>query len=324
MHRLQWGILSTGSIARAFAEGVNRSETGKLTAVASRDLAKAEQFCQEFGGKPYGSYEEMLADTSVDAVYIATPHHLHLENILSCAQAGKGILCEKPITLTAAEAEIAVAAARKANVFLMEAFMYRCHPQTLKVREIVAETELGEVRSMNLEFGYNTTRGGEGFRLAAHLGGGGLMDVGCYCVSYGRMIAGNPPTRVEYAAKVEDRGYDEWGSGVLRYGTGPIAAFGCAVHVELQNQAIISGDKGRLVVQTPWKPAGIITLQRPGQPDAVWNFPEEGKLYAYEADAVAASFDKKESPLVPVKETLENMRTLDALRASAGMTFTTP
>lgn len=152
--RVRWGILATGSIARAFAAGLRESESGVLAAVGSRSLEKAVAFAGEFGGSAYSSYQGVLEDPDVDAVYIATPHHLHAENTIAAAQAGKAILCEKPFTLTFAAAERAIEAVRRAGVFFMEAFMYRCHPQTRQAREWLRNGAIGRILQVDAEFGF--------------------------------------------------------------------------------------------------------------------------------------------------------------------------
>src|SRR5476649_2381220 len=178
--KLNWGILATGGIARQFAGGLKASKTGTLTAVGSRTIESAQKFTDQFGGKPYGSYAEVLEDPSVDAVYIALPHHMHYDWTIKCAEAGKAILCEKPFTLNALEATRALNEVRKHKVFFMEAFMYRCHPQILKLRELLAEKVIGDVKAVNSEFAFAAGKGWENFRTDGTLGGGGLMDVGTY------------------------------------------------------------------------------------------------------------------------------------------------
>src|SRR4051812_6447509 len=150
---MNWGILATGRIAHQFARGVKASKRGRLVAVGSRAMESALAFTSEHGGKPDGSYDEGLRDSEGDVVYIATPHHLHAEWTVKTAEAGKGILCEKPFTLSAKEAGEALEAVRKAGVFFMEAFMYRCHPQTLKAKSLVDGGEIGEVSMIASEFG---------------------------------------------------------------------------------------------------------------------------------------------------------------------------
>src|SRR5579862_7212417 len=174
-HHLRWGILATGRIAHQFAGGLKVSKTGELVAVGSRTFESAKVFTGKHGGKPYASYEEVLGDPRVDAVYIATPHHLHSEWTIKAARAGKGILCEKPFTLDLPEAEHALVAVKEAGVFFMEAFMYRCHPQTLKVKQLVDEGAVGQVTMIASEFGYGMPRDSQNFRFEGAVGGGALM-----------------------------------------------------------------------------------------------------------------------------------------------------
>jgi predicted dehydrogenase len=287
---LRWGILATGSIARQFAGGLKVSKTGTLHAVGSRTLESAEKFTAQFGGKPYGSYDAVLADPEVDVVYIALPHHMHAEWTIRCAQAGKAILCEKPFTLNALEAERALAAVDEAGVFFMEAFMYRCHPRTLRLKQLVESGEIGELLQINSEFGFHASENWDNFRADGALGGGGLMDVGTYCVSLSRLLAGAEPLQAFYGAKITDRGYDASGSGTLLFPGGVTAHFGTGIHVDLKNDARIYGTKGWIHVENPWKsyPGSLMTVYRKGQePEVIDLGCSNDELYALEADAVA-------------------------------------
>lgn len=212
---LNWGILATGSIAHQFAKGLKVSKTGTLVATGSRTIERATEFTEEYGGKPYASYQEVLDDPEVQAVYIATPHALHSEWTIKAAQAGKAILCEKPFTLNAVEAGQALKAVQKHNVFFMEAFMYRCAPQTRKLVELLGEKAIGQVCAINSEFAFHAGHDWNNFRATNEGGGGGLMDVGSYCVSFSRLVAGCEPDRAEFTAHIGEKGYDEWGTGKI-------------------------------------------------------------------------------------------------------------
>jgi predicted dehydrogenase len=321
--KLNWGILATGNIARQFAGGLNRSKTGRLVATGSRTEESAKSFAEKHGGKPYGSYEEVLSDPEVQAVYIALPHHMHFDWTIRCAQAGKAILCEKPFTLNAFEAKRALNEVRANKVFFMEAFMYRCHPQTLKVKELVDSGAIGEVLAISSEFGFAASKDWTNFRADGTLGGGGLMDVGTYCVSFSRLVAGEEPAAAHYAAVINDRGYDEIGGGCLRFPKGIVAYFGTGVHVNLRNDATIYGSDGLIHVPNPWKCAqGGMTVQRGGKEVERFDLKSTNdELYAIEADTVAQFLDAKECPYMTVDDTLNNMRSLDSLRASAGLKF---
>jgi predicted dehydrogenase len=322
--KLRWGILGAGSIARQFAAGLRASATGELAAVAARDPERAQAFAAEYGGRGVQSYESLLQEPDVDVVYIALPHHLHAEWTIWCARAGKAILCEKPFTLSAREAEEALAEVRKAGVFFMEAFMYRCHPQTIAIRRMLSEGRLGAPQMVAAEFGFNASRDWNNFRTDRALGGGALMDVGTYAVSFARMVAGEEPVRSEYAARIGEAGYDESGAGCLLFPGGMSAHFGTAIHATLRNDAWIHGSEAHLHVESPWHCSGKMAIYRHGEqePEEVIDLSTGGaELYAAEADAVAEYFPSGECPHMSLRDTQGNMRALDALRDSAGLRF---
>lgn len=319
---LRWGILATGSIARQFAGGLKVSETGELVAVGSRSIETARDFSERYGGKPYGSYDDVLADSNVDAVYVATPHHLHCEWTIKAARAGKGILCEKPFTLSADEAERTLKSVREADVFFMEAFMYRCHPQTLNAVDLARSGSLGDIKMIASEFGFNSSRGWDNFRLQGSLGGGALMDVGTYCVSFSRLIAGQEPSKTAYFASITERGYDQTGSGALAFPNGVNAHFGTAIHQHLENKARVYGSEGILEIDAPWKCFGAMRVWRDGKVAEEWNLATDNDhLYAHEADAVARFWEQGECSYMSIADTIGQARTLDALKASAGLSF---
>ena len=278
-NRLRWGILATGSIANQFAEGLAVCGSGELVAVGSRTIERATEFCAKHGGTPYGSYAEVYNNPDVDAVYIATPHHMHMDDTIAVAKAGKGILCEKPFTLNAIEAERALAAVKEANVFFMEAFMYRCTK---------------------------------------------LMDVGSYCVSIARMAFGEEPSDVSYISQKSAKGVDWIGSGQMRFSKDRSAVFTTGVGIVCDNGATIYGDQGRIVIEDPWKQrtgAKLHRYEKYSLAETIDLSITNAELYAAEADAVAEFFDKKECPYVTLEDTMQQMRTLDKLRKSAGIVF---
>jgi len=321
--KLNWGILATGGIARQFAAGLKVSKTGTLVAVGSRTIESATKFTDTYGGKPYGAYDEVLSDPNVEAVYIALPHHMHYDWTIKCAEAGKAILCEKPFTLNALEAKRALNEVKKHHVFFMEAFMYRCHPQTLKLKELLAEQAIGAVKVVNSEFGFQAGKEWENFRTDGSVGGGGLMDVGTYCVSFTRMVAGTEPESAHYCAYIGEKGYDEIGSGCLKFPGEFTASFGTGVHIGLKNGAWIYGTEGMIHVENPWKASGgNLTLFKRGEEPQSWAFKSTNdELYAIEADTVAEFLEAKECPYMTLEDTVGNMRALDMLRASAGLKF---
>ncbi len=321
--RLRWGILATGSIAHQFASGLPTSKTGTLQAVGSRTIESATRFTDKHGGKPYASYDEVLADPDVDAVYIATPHHMHAEWTVKAAQAGKAILCEKPFTLNALEAERTLKAVKEAGVFFMEEFMYRVHPQTIKVKELIQSGAIGRPLVVNAEFGFAAGRDWTNFRADGALGGGGLMDVGTYCTSFAQLVAGEEASEATYHAEVTEKGYDAFGAGSLKFPSNLTACFATGVHANLTNDARVYGESGQIHVPSPWKcSGGTVVVKRNGKEDETFEFgTSNDELYGIEADAVAQYLEKGECPHMTIAETLSNMRTLDKLRASAGIVF---
>ena len=220
---LHWGIIGAGGIAKNFAKGVAHSRTGRIAAVGSRSKEKADKFAEEFcpSARRHGSYEALLADRDVQAVYIATPHPMHAEWAVKAAEAGKHILCEKPIGINHAEAMAIVEAARHHDVFLMEAFMYRCSPQTAKLVELLRAKTIGEVRVIRASFSFHAGFNPEGRLFRNALAGGGILDVGCYGVSMSRLVAGvatgkdfAEPIDVKGCGHLGATGVDEWAAAV--------------------------------------------------------------------------------------------------------------
>lgn len=320
--RLRWGILATGSIARQFAGGLKVSKTGTLVATASRSQEKADAFAAEFGGRGYDSVEALLADPEVDAVYIASPHHVHKEHTIAAARAGKAILCEKPFTLNEDEAAEALRAVDEAGVFFMEAFMYRCSPQMRKVREILESGAIGTPRMVNAEFSFQAGRDWDNFRTDPSVGGGGLMDVGGYCVSFALLVFGGEPSELMYVKGLDEAGYDGMGAGLMKWSGGEAAHFGTGIHLNMVNDARVYGDEGHLTISVPWKssPDTVLTVNRRGaEPETHRLGITNDELYAHEADAVAEFVAAGECPWFTKAESLAMARTLDRLRASAGL-----
>lgn len=201
--------------------------------------------------------------------------------------------------------------------------MYRVHPQTIKVRELVRGGAIGRPLVVNAEFGFAAGRDWANFRADGALGGGGLMDVGTYCTTFAAMVAGEEAAEACYGAEITEKGYDAFGSGALRFPSGMTACFSTGIHANLTNDARIYGDEGSIHVPSPWKcVGGTVVLKRNGQADETFEFgTSNDELYGIEADAVAASLETGECPHMTISETLANMRTLDKLRASAGLTF---
>ena len=335
---LRWGILGTGRIAGIFARGVQDSVSGKLVAVGSRSEESASRFAQEFNiPKAYASYEELLADPEVEAVYIATPHPMHAQWAIRAAEAGKHILCEKPLALNHAEAMAIVEAAKEHDVFLMEAFMYRCHPQTARVVDMIRDGAIGNVRTIQATFSFDAGSNPESRLLRQDLGGGGILDVGCYCTSMARLIAGvalgkdfADPIELKAVGHIgEESRVDEYTAAVLKFPGEIIAQLATGVRVKQEDGVRIYGSDGWIHIPEPWIPGPngeptSIFLYKKGQ-----STPEEivvdpgSPLYAIEADTVASHIEDRQapSPAMTWEDSLGNMRTLDMWREQIGMIY---
>jgi predicted dehydrogenase len=339
MSTLHWGILGTGAIARTFSEGLETSRTGRLVAVASRAQAKADAFvaanCSGRSVRSHGSYESLLADPNVHAVYISTPHPDHAQWAAKAAQAKKHVLCEKPLAVNHRQAAGIIDAARQNDVFLMEAFMYRCHPQTARVVELVRSKAIGDVKMIHAAFGFHAPFDPESRLYKNSLAGGGILDVGCYPVSMSRLIAGAAtgkdfaePIDVQGAGHLGQTGVDEYATATMRFPGDILATVATAVRLELENTVRISGTHGHIVVPTPWVPAregGVseIHVHRTGREREVVKIETTQHLYAIEADVVANSIGRRQapSPAMSWDDSLGNMKTLDAWRKALNFTY---
>lgn len=223
MTRTRWGIIGTGNIASQFARGLALLDDAELVAVGSRTAESAHEFGERFGARTrHASYADLASDPDVDAVYIATPHPLHLENTLLGLEAGKAVLCERPFAINAHQAEVMIATARKRGVFLMEAMWTRFLPHMVRLREIVASGAIGELRMLQADFGFRTSFNPQGRLFDPALGGGALLDVGIYPISLASMLLGTP-TRVTSMAHLGATGVDEQSAIILGYGGGQLA-----------------------------------------------------------------------------------------------------
>ncbi|MBM4032465.1 MAG: Gfo/Idh/MocA family oxidoreductase [Planctomycetes bacterium] len=328
MRRLRWGLLAAGRIAGRFAKGLATiKDQATALAVASRDLAKAHKFADENRiERAYGSYDELLADRDVDAVYISTPNSLHAEWSIKAAKAGKHILCEKPVTIDAPELQKVLRVVKKCDVFFMEAFMYRCHPQWKRLLEIIKAGTIGEVRVLQSAFAFNMGLQLDNLRLSNPLAGGGLMDVGCYCVSFCRLIAGEEPTACHAVAHIGKQSrVDEYATGVLQFPSGIVATFACGTQCGTPSAANVYGSKGSIVVTNPWFPSdenAKLIVSAEGKTETI-EVKYGRDLYANEALTVAENLRRRQARPTAMTwaDSLGQARTLDKLRASMGLRF---
>ena len=336
--RLRWGIIGTGHIAEEFADGIKASATGVLWAVAGRTDLSAERFATRVGVPcRYTGYQALLDDPQVQAVYIATPHPVHAEWAIKAAQAGKHVLVEKPIGMNLAEASAMIEAAREHNVFLMEAFMYRCHPQTERLRELIVEGAIGEPRMIRASFSYLSSAGPDNRAFAQELGGGGILDVGCYPASLSRLVAGAAmgtpfaePLSLQAVAHRGETGVDEWSVAAVEFPGGIVAHLTCGVRLEMSglNTVDVVGTAGRIHVPDPWvpsrwnrEPARILVWRDGTSEPRVERVDAPEDLYTYEADTVARNLSSRQAPAMSWADTLGNMRMLDQWRASIGLVY---
>ncbi|HVM32585.1 MAG TPA: Gfo/Idh/MocA family oxidoreductase [bacterium] len=334
--KINWGILSTGHIAELFAKAVLESKTGILGAVASRQPAQAERFARKHKiPMAYGSYRELLRDPFVDVVYIATPHSFHAEWAQAAARAGKHILCEKPLTLHYPAARRVIQAAKHHKVFFMEAFMYRCHPQTAKLVELVKKKAVGELKLIQASFCFERPLDLKGRLFNRALGGGAIWDVGCYPVSMARLLAG-AAKGLPFVEPLEVKGVglvgaqsrvDEFALGSLKFPGGILAELSCANRVRRPVGVTLYGTKGSIQVPSPWHadrfdPKGAkIRVLRDGRKPLEITLRSGQSLYSLEVDAVGSALRKgaMESPFMPWNDSLGNAKVLDAWMRAVGL-----
>ena len=319
---IRWGVLGPGSIARKFATGLQSLSDAQLVAVGSRSQASADKFGDEFGvPRRYASYAELANDPDVDAIYVATPHSFHQEHTQLCLRAGKAVLCEKPFAINAAQSAAMIATARETKVFLMEAMWTRFLPLIVRVRELIAEGAIGELRMLWSDFGFRTSVNPSGRLFDPALGGGGLLDVGIYPVSMAAMLLGQP-NRIASLADLGETGIDEQAGMVLGYPGEKMAILATAVRTTTPMETTIMGSSGSIRIHTPsWCPTRLTLSNQAGVQEI--EVPMVGNGYHYEAAEVARCLRAglTESPSMTLDESLAIMQTLDAIRAQWGMKY---
>ncbi|XUY28473.1 aldo/keto reductase [Agrobacterium sp. rho-8.1] len=335
---VRWGIIGPGTIARTFAEGIAHSKTGKLVAIASRNPDKPGLGDGFPGARIVHGYDALLADSEIDAVYIATPHTGHAEWAIKAIRAGKHVLVEKPIALSAYDADAIFHEAIKAGVFAGEAYMYRVHPQTAKIVDLVKSGVIGDVRIIRTSFGFNMGGFKPDHRLFANdAAGGGILDVGGYPVSMARLIAGaaagHPvlePEKVSGVAHLGQSGVDEWASAVLKFSNGIVAEVSCSIMAQQDNVLRIIGSEGRIEVEDFWFASGhkggvgkIDVIK--GKERQTIDVKEDGWLYAFEVDAAGTAIRNGQQqfayPGMSWADSLGNLRVMDQWRASVGLEY---
>jgi D-xylose 1-dehydrogenase (NADP+, D-xylono-1,5-lactone-forming) len=314
-----FGFLSTARINDHLLAGARASDLVEVLSVASRDQARAEAYALEHGiERAYGGYDALLADADVEAVYVSLPNSLHVDWSIRALEAGKHVLCEKPLTRRPDEAERAFDAAARAGRLLMEAFMYRHHPQTMRVRELVDEGAIGELRAMRAAFSFDllAERDEEDVRLNAELEGGSLMDVGCYSVSGARLLAGEPE-RVSGEAVPAPSGVDMAFYGTLRFPGDVVAQFHSSLALPFKQELEVLGTEGSLLVEAPWRVdlGGDVFLRRVSGEERIEV--EEADAYRLELENLAAAIRGDAQLLLGRDDAVGQAAALAALYRSA-------
>jgi predicted dehydrogenase len=313
---IRFGILGCARICRrGLIPGIQQSGVARLEAIASRNQATAAAWAAEFAiRKHYPSYESLVADPEIDAVYIPLPNELHREWVVRCAAAGKHVLCEKPLALDVAQAEEMVAACRKAGVLLMEAFMWRHHPRVGHVRRMLAEGELGELRLVKMDFSFDIDRGD--WRLDPARGGGALFDLGCYAINAARLFTSASPNDVFARAHRYQTGVDMTLAMALRFPNDCLAVADCSFECPYRNRLEIVGSRAAVELPDGVLPAVESQLVvRRGRTTEVVSFPACDQ-YAEQVKAFCAGIAAGKL-LAPAEDGLENMRVLERVRLAA-------
>jgi predicted dehydrogenase len=323
--KVRWGVLGAASIAvRKVIPGMQKGEWSDVTAIASRDLPKAEDAAHRLGiAKAYGSYDELLADPGVEAIYNPLPNHLHVPWSIKAAEAGKHVLCEKPLSLSVAEAKTLLAARDRCNVKIGEAFMVKTHPQWLRTRELVRHGVIGELRAIMGAFSY-FNRDPKNVRHVAEWGGGGLMDIGCYPIITSRWIFGEEPLRVAGIAERDPEfGTDRLTSAMMEFPSGQ-AVFTCSTQLVPYQRMQFLGTKGRIEIEIPFnapndRPTRIFIddgrdvfgtgIRTETIPDC--------DQYTVQGDAFSRAIREGGEVPVPLEDAIANMAVMEAIFRAA-------
>lgn len=315
--KIHWGIIGCGSIAAKFAEGLGVLADAELTAVGSRTEKKAHAFAKEHNAtRAHGSYERLAEDPNVDVVYVATPHPFHMENTILCLEHGKAVLCEKPFAMNARQAERMIDTAENKGLFLMEAMWTRFLPMTRKICQIVKEGMIGDVRFFQADFGYRTPWDPQHRALDPVLGGGALLDVGIYPISYASMLFDSQPANITSQGHIGKTGVDEQSTYLFSYDNGQLAALFSAVRTRTSWEAVIAGTDGMIKIHSPFWRAEKATLVTADNEEVLIEEPLEGNGYNYQAAEVHDCLrqGKLQSEIMPLTETLAIMEILDKIR----------
>lgn len=322
---MKWGILATGNIASKFASTVNQMEEQQtLEACASRRLEKAQEFADRFSiAKAYDSYEAMVQDPEVEAVYVATPNNMHYDNCRMCLEAGKHVLCEKPFTTNCKEAEQLFALAEEKGLFIMEAFWIRFLPALLKLQQLLKEGEIGDVLWARSEFGFVATGARKDRKFDSSLAGGALLDIGIYNLGFIRMVMGDEqPEEFTSQYHINEYGTDDFSTIQLNYPGGKKASVTTSIGIPMQRHAMVYGTAGSIFLED-FQHAQKLVVRPAGKEEYVIELPEEINGFEYQIREVerCVKAGMSTSDILKKEDTLEILELMDKIRQSWGLTF---
>jgi predicted dehydrogenase len=314
---LHWGLLSTARINRAVIPPIRASGRSTLIAVASRTQSTADSYAQKWDiPRAYGAYEALIDDPDINAVYVSVPNHLHAEWSIKCAAAGKHVLCEKPLALTTSDVDRMIAAAREHHVVIAEAFMYRHHPQTLKVLELLNRRAIGDILIVKGTFTFRLARPDDA-RWSPGMGGGSIWDIGCYPISFTRLIANAEPVEVLGWQVLGSSGVDEVFAGQMRFATGLLAQFESGFRAPFRTGLEIVGTSGSITLKYPFKPVGdnVIEIRRDEGVESIESQGQE--LYRGEIEDMENAVLDSKPQRISLQDSRANVALIKALVESA-------
>jgi predicted dehydrogenase len=321
---IRWGIIGPGNIARKFATGLQALPDATLLAVASRSHDNAQRFGKEYGvSHRYDSYEALVSDPEVDAVYIATPHTGHYEHTLLCLNHNKAVLCEKPLAINTGQVKKMIALAQEKRLFFMEALWTKFLPSIRQIRKLIAEGAIGEVRTVQADFGFRTDASPAGRLLNSALGGGSVLDIGIYPIFLATTLLGRP-TQVKALAQMTTTGVDAQCSMSLAYENGAVATLLSTIVSTTPTQAYIAGSRGSIQLHPRWYAPASFTLFQDGKEPVLVSPEYLGNGYNYEAEEVMHCLreGRTESELMSHSDSLLLMEVMDWVRKEAGIQYT--
>ncbi|MGB4659250.1 MAG: Gfo/Idh/MocA family oxidoreductase [Mobilitalea sp.] len=326
MKTVKWGIIGAGGISSTFATALNAMENTEVLAVASRNLGRAQGFAKLYHAKKaYGSYEELVMDPEIDVIYIGTVNTEHKENAALCIAHGKSVLCEKPFTVNQQDTEYLIDLAKKHKVFLMEAMWTKFLPTTNTVKQWIKDKKIGEVKYFNISFGFQSEFDLKNRVYNPETAGGALLDVGIYPITYAIHMMGRLPDEISSSAHIGKSDVDEMNVIAFHYNEGVVADLSSAINAKIGMDAVIIGDKGKIIVPNFWMASSAILYDENNKEIDTISLPHKTNGYEYEAEEVNRCIreGKLESDILPLSDTLGIIQVMDKIRADWGLKYPT-